>query len=37
MDLAEIVVGEVQRNHVRVHLDFLREAVGQAGEAAHSG
>jgi len=27
MDLAEVVVHEVQRHHVRVHFDLLAEAV----------
>ena len=35
MDLAEVVVDEVQRDGRGVHLDLFREAIGQAREAAH--
>ena len=35
MDLAEVVVSEVQRNGMRVHFDLLAEPVGQSREAAH--
>ena len=35
MDTAEIVVHEVERHRVRVHLDFLAEGVGQSRESPH--
>lgn len=35
MDLAEVVIGKVQRDRVFVHFDFLAEAICQAGEPAH--
>src|ERR1700761_685293 len=34
VDPGEIVMHEVQRNHVPVVLQFLTESVGQAGKAA---
>jgi len=35
MDFAEIVVGEVQRNCMRVVFDFLRKSIRQSRESAH--
>ena len=35
MHLAEVVVGEVQRNVVCVHFKLLAEGVRQSREAAH--
>lgn len=35
MDLAEVVVRDVDRHGVRVVLDLLGEAIGKAREAAH--
>ena len=35
MYLSKVVVHEVERNRVRVHLDLLAEPVGQPSEAAH--
>jgi hypothetical protein len=35
MNLAEVVIHEVQRHVVRVHFDLLAEAVCQPREAAH--
>ena len=36
MDSAEIVIGVVDRDHMAVVLEFLREGVRQAGEAPHA-
>lgn len=35
MNLAEVVVGEVQRDHVSMHLDLLAKRVAEPSEAAH--
>ena len=35
MNLAEVVIREVQRDVVSMHLDLLAESVRESGEAAH--
>lgn len=35
MNLAEVVVREVQCDAMSVHFDLLAEGIGQPGEAAH--
>jgi len=35
MDFAEVVIHEMQRDGMRVHLDFLAEGIGEPSETAH--
>ena len=35
MNLAEVVIHEVQRDGMRVHFDLLGEGIGQPGKSAH--